>query len=66
MPVLCFCDCTSPVLATEGTAEWGVQESTLAESFCSQNRESTVGWPEPHSQTFADRKELTVATAACL
>lgn len=44
----------------------GVEESTLAGSFCSQNRDSTVGWPEPRSQTLADREELTVATAACL
>ncbi|CAF98194.1 unnamed protein product, partial [Tetraodon nigroviridis] len=43
----------------EGKAAYLVEESTLAESFCSQNRESTVGWPKPGSQTLADKAELT-------
>lgn len=67
LPVLSFyCDCASPVMAAEGTEERGVEESTLTESLRSQNHESPAGWPELRPQTFSDRKQLTVASAACL
>lgn len=53
-------------MAAEGTEERGVEESTLAESLRSQNHESPAGRPEPRPQTFSDREQLTVASAACL
>lgn len=58
-------DCTSQAVAAEGTAE-RVGWLTLAESFRSWTRESTVGGPEPRSQSFAGREERAGATAACL